>query len=78
MRAFAGLVALPAVALYLALGPVPVTSPWFVLVAALQLALTGTVFFAVIDAAARGLGGPLGRLLASRPMRFVGQISYGI
>ena len=78
VRAFAGLGALPAMALYLALGPVPVASPWFVLAAALQLALTGTVFFAVIDAAARGLGGPLGRLLASRPMRFLGQISYGI
>ncbi len=78
VRIFAGLVALPAVVLHLALGPVPVTSPWFVLASALHLALTGTVFFAVIDDAARGLGGPLGRLLASRPMRFVGQISYGI
>jgi peptidoglycan/LPS O-acetylase OafA/YrhL len=78
VRRFGVAVALPAVALYLALGPVPAASPWFVLAAALQLALTGAAFFALIDAAARGLGGPLGAALASRPMRFLGQISYGI
>ena len=78
LRGFGLAVALPAVALYLALGPVAVDSPAFVLASALQLLLTGAVFFAVIDAAARGLGGPPGRLLASRPMRFLGQISYGI
>ncbi|MDB4929498.1 MAG: hypothetical protein JWM10_1982 [Myxococcaceae bacterium] len=78
VRSFGVAVALPAVALYLVFGPVPVTSPWFVLTSALQLALTGAIFFALIDAAARGFGGPLGAVLASRPLRYIGQISYGI
>jgi len=78
VRAFGVAVALPAVALHLALGPVPAGSPWFVLAAMLELALKGAAFFALIDAAARGFGGPIGRALSSRPMRFIGQISYGI
>lgn len=78
VRRFGVLVALPAAALYLALGPAPAGTPGFVLASTLQLALYGAGFFALIDAAARGFGGALGRLLASRPMRFLGQISYGI
>lgn len=36
-------------------------------------------FFAwLVLRAARGFAGPLGRLLASRPLGFVGQISYGV
>jgi peptidoglycan/LPS O-acetylase OafA/YrhL len=41
--------------------------------------LTLAVFFAgLVKAAARGIAGPLGALLSSAPLRFIGKISYGI
>jgi peptidoglycan/LPS O-acetylase OafA/YrhL len=36
------------------------------------------VFIFIIDAAVTGIGGPVGKLLANRQMRFIGRISYGI
>jgi peptidoglycan/LPS O-acetylase OafA/YrhL len=38
----------------------------------------GMFFVFVVDGAARGFGGPLGAFLLSRPMSYLGKISYGL
>lgn len=68
----------PAVVLVPWLGPAPAGSVAETLVMVFHLTAGGVCFFAVIDAAARGLAGPLGALLEARVPRYLGRISYGL
>lgn len=68
----------PFVLLYPLLGPARGGSPGDAFATMLHLTLAAVAAFALVDAAARGVGGLTGRVLASSPLRYVGRISYGI
>lgn len=78
VRAAGWWVGAPLVLLFPWLGPAAPGSAAETLTLMLQLTAGGVCFFAVVDAVARGVPGPVGRVLEARAPRYLGKISYGV
>lgn len=73
-RCLIGLGAFACVASARGLGYLPENSPFLAISETLDTAFLIWIFISVMD----GLPGPFGRLLASRPLTYLGKISYGL